>query len=42
MKLLLLSANTTQSPYPVYPLGLDYIAGTLKPRPFLFNFSGKQ
>ncbi len=32
MKLLLLSANTTQSPYPVYPLGLDYIAGTLQPR----------
>ena len=32
MKLLLISANTTQSPYPVYPLGLDYIAGTMKPR----------
>ena len=32
MKLLLLSANTTQSPYPVYPLGLDHIAGSLKPR----------
>ena len=32
MKLLLLSANTTQSPYPVYPLGLDYIAGIMKPR----------
>ena len=32
MKLLLLSANTTQSPYPVYPLGLDYIAGAMKPR----------
>lgn len=32
MKLLLLSANTTQSPYPVYPLGLDYIAEILKPR----------
>ncbi len=32
MKLLLLSANTTQSPYPVYPLGLDYIAGTINPR----------
>ncbi|MEW6332748.1 MAG: lipid biosynthesis B12-binding/radical SAM protein [Thermodesulfobacteriota bacterium] len=32
MKLLLLSANTTQYPYPVYPLGLDYIAGALAPR----------
>jgi radical SAM superfamily enzyme YgiQ (UPF0313 family) len=32
MKLLLLSANTSQSPYPVYPLGLDYIAGTLQSR----------
>ncbi len=32
MKVLLLSANTTQSPYPVYPLGLDYIAGTLQSR----------
>jgi radical SAM superfamily enzyme YgiQ (UPF0313 family) len=32
VKLLLLSANTTQSPYPVYPLGLDHIAGTLEPR----------
>lgn len=32
MKLLLISANTTQYPYPVYPLGLDYIAGALMPR----------
>ena len=32
MKLLLLSANTTKYPYPVYPLGLDYIAGALTPR----------
>lgn len=32
MKLLLLSANTTLSPYPVYPLGLDYIAGAMKLR----------
>ena len=32
MKLLLLSANTTKYPYPVYPLGLDHIAGALTPR----------
>jgi radical SAM superfamily enzyme YgiQ (UPF0313 family) len=32
MRLLLISANITLSPYPVYPLGLDFIAGTLKPR----------
>jgi radical SAM superfamily enzyme YgiQ (UPF0313 family) len=32
MKLLLLSANTTQYPYPVYPLGLDFIVGALAPR----------
>lgn len=32
MKLLLLSANTTKYPYPVYPLGLDHIAGALAPR----------
>ncbi|MBM4313542.1 MAG: radical SAM protein [Deltaproteobacteria bacterium] len=31
MKLLLLSTNTTRYPYPVYPLGLDHIAGTLAP-----------
>jgi radical SAM superfamily enzyme YgiQ (UPF0313 family) len=32
MKVLLLSTNTTKYPYPVYPLGLDYIAGALTPR----------
>lgn len=32
MKLLLISANTTRYPYPVYPLGLDHIAGALTPR----------
>jgi radical SAM superfamily enzyme YgiQ (UPF0313 family) len=32
MKLLLLSANTTKYPYPVYPLGLDHIAGAIAPR----------
>ena len=31
MKLLLLSANTTTYPYPVYPLGLDHIAGAIAP-----------
>lgn len=29
MKILLLSANTLKAPYPVYPLGLDYVAGAL-------------
>jgi len=32
VKLLLISANTAQSPYPVYPLGLDYIAGSVESR----------
>jgi radical SAM superfamily enzyme YgiQ (UPF0313 family) len=32
MKLLLISANTTKYPYPVYPLGLDHIVGALTPR----------
>ncbi len=27
MKILLISANTLTVPYPVYPLGLDYVAG---------------
>lgn len=31
MKILLVSANHWQSPYPVYPLGLDYVAGALEP-----------
>ena len=29
MKVLLLSPNTLQVPYPVYPLGLDYVAGAI-------------
>ena len=29
MKLLLISANTFTSPYPVYPLGLDYVASAV-------------
>lgn len=29
MRVLLISANTLRSPYPVYPLGLDYVAGSL-------------
>jgi radical SAM superfamily enzyme YgiQ (UPF0313 family) len=29
MKILLVSANTLKEPYPVYPLGLDYVAGAL-------------
>jgi radical SAM superfamily enzyme YgiQ (UPF0313 family) len=29
MKVLLLSANTLNEPYPVYPLGLDYVAGAI-------------
>ena len=32
MKVLLVSANTLTSPYPVYPLGLDYIRESLSPR----------
>ncbi len=32
MKVLLISANTTNAPHSVYPLGLDYVAGTLMPR----------
>ncbi len=31
-KVLLISANMMKKPYPVYPLGLDYLAGALKPR----------
>lgn len=31
MRLLLLSANTHQDPYPVYPLGLDYVAEAVSP-----------
>jgi radical SAM superfamily enzyme YgiQ (UPF0313 family) len=29
MKVLLISANTLCEPYPVYPLGLDYVAGAI-------------
>jgi radical SAM superfamily enzyme YgiQ (UPF0313 family) len=29
MKILLISANKLKNPYPVYPLGLDYVAGSL-------------
>ncbi|HEX7415844.1 MAG TPA: cobalamin-dependent protein, partial [Smithellaceae bacterium] len=32
MKVLLISANTLRVPYPVYPLGLDYVAGSLDSR----------
>jgi hypothetical protein len=30
-KVLLISANMMKLPYPVYPLGLDYVAGALHP-----------
>ncbi|MCJ7687694.1 MAG: B12-binding domain-containing radical SAM protein, partial [Desulfobacteraceae bacterium] len=29
MKVLLISANTLTTPYPVYPLGLDYVADAI-------------
>jgi len=32
MKVLLISANILRIPYPVYPLGLDYVAGSLDSR----------
>jgi len=32
MKVLLLSVNTFTAPYPVYPLGLDYVAAALAPK----------
>jgi radical SAM superfamily enzyme YgiQ (UPF0313 family) len=31
MKILLVSPNTLTVPYPVYPLGLDYVAGSVPP-----------
>ncbi|MDM8540236.1 lipid biosynthesis B12-binding/radical SAM protein [Desulfococcaceae bacterium HSG9] len=31
MNILLISANTLTTPYPVYPLGLDYVAGSIAP-----------
>jgi radical SAM superfamily enzyme YgiQ (UPF0313 family) len=30
MKVLLISANTETNPYPVYPLGIDYVAGAIR------------
>ena len=32
MNVLLISANTLTTPYPVYPLGLDYVAAALAPK----------
>lgn len=32
MKVLLISPNTETRPYPVYPLGLDYVAGAIENR----------
>ncbi len=32
MKVLLISANTLTVPYPVYPMGLDYVAGAMADR----------
>jgi radical SAM superfamily enzyme YgiQ (UPF0313 family) len=32
MKILLISPNTLTVPYPVYPIGLDYVAGSLSSR----------
>ena len=32
MNVLLISANTLTTPYPVYPLGLDYVAAALEPK----------
>jgi radical SAM superfamily enzyme YgiQ (UPF0313 family) len=32
MKILLVSANTLKAPYPVYPLGLDHVAGSIDGR----------
>lgn len=31
MKVLLLATNTLRNPYPVYPLGIDYVAGAISP-----------
>ena len=38
MRILLISPNTHATPYPVYPLGLDYVAGSLDPRHELRRF----
>ena len=32
MRILLVSPNTLTVPYPVYPLGLDYVAGSVAPK----------
>lgn len=32
MRVLLISLNTAQEPFPVYPLGLDYVAGAIAAR----------
>ena len=32
MKVLLISANSFNRPYPVYPLGIDYVAGAIENR----------
>jgi len=32
MRVLLISPNTLRVPYPVYPIGLDYVAGSIDPR----------
>lgn len=31
MRILLISPNTLTTPYPVYPIGLDYVAGSIRP-----------
>ncbi|MFP3980940.1 MAG: lipid biosynthesis B12-binding/radical SAM protein [Desulfobacterales bacterium] len=36
MKVLLISANTETTPYPVYPLGIDYVAGAIEHRHRVF------
>lgn len=36
MKVLLISANTETTPYPVYPLGIDYVAGSIDHRHQVF------
>ncbi len=32
MRILLVSPNTLTVPYPVYPLGLDYVAASVAPK----------
>ena len=32
MRILLISPNTLTEPYPVYPIGLDYVSGAVDPR----------